>query len=130
VRLGDDEAGETILAVDTSISMGGAVQALSNSDQLEALASQYEARSVALVDTAVRDISDVRDAVLKMRCTSCSGLTDLTGPVSELLERYGRVILVTDENGTVSLPGNPVHAGSRQMGDVRVEIVEVTPDGI
>jgi hypothetical protein len=118
--------GNAILAIDISMSMAQAVRGLEESDLLAELAEKHASPSVAFIDTAVRHICEVENAAAFLRQTKCDEGTTLTGPLAELLEQYGKVVLVTDAEGVCDVPGTPDRVESCQVGGAHVEIVEVS----
>ena len=119
----------SIIAIDISMSMAEVVHRLEESGVLADLVGKYASRSVVFIDTAVRHICDAENASAFLRRTKCDGGTALTGPLADLLEQYGRVVLVTDEEGVFDVPRTPDRVESSEVGGAGYKIVEMSASG-
>lgn len=94
---------ETIIAVDVSPSMMPYVRSFGFEAILRDLAGGA-AGDIALIDTKIRTIIPLRDIAVTIEGITGDG-TALSAPTAELLQKYKRVVVVTDADGARDLVG-------------------------
>ncbi|WP_143328267.1 hypothetical protein [Caballeronia pedi] len=120
------DAGDTVIALDVSASMSGALGSPLLIDLLGALTGE-RARALAPVDFEVRAILPMERMAEVVRSVQHGRSTDLTEPVDDLLLRFESVILVTDEGGLKSLKdGTFSTLCVREIEGISVSIVKIS----
>ena len=115
----------TVVAVDVSLSMDAILQS-AWFERFVALLDSQGVEKVVLVDADVRDTVGTGGIAEWLR-NNRGGYTALWNPVSRLVDRYGRVLVVTDGDGIGQLAGlDPALADTDadEGLDVRVAVVE------
>ena len=117
-----------VVAIDVSLSMTATLDCDWFSEFLSGL--EGTSSEIVLVDAGIRDVVNAREFAEWRATNQLYPSTALRGPVSEILRRYERVVVVTDQEGLGSLARIDAKIEFRTFGeDPEVTLLQVSRPG-